>query len=52
MKSAQNAQERQTNLAIAALGNEAVNDAGRANTLKTLGGFAIDIWKGFKINNR
>jgi len=47
-ESAQNAEERQTNLAIAALGNEAVNDAGRANTLKTLGGFAIDIWKGFK----
>ena len=47
-ESAQNAQERQTNLAIAALGNEAVNDAGRANTLKTLGGFAVDIWKGFK----
>ena len=44
-ESAQNSEERQTNLAIAALGNEAAADQGRANTLKTLGGFALDIWK-------
>ena len=43
-EAAQSEQERQTNLAIAALGNEAASDAGRASTLKTLGGFAIDIW--------
>jgi len=43
-ESAQSAEERQTNLAIAALGNEAASDAGRADTLKTLGGFAVDIW--------
>ena len=44
-ESAQNAEQRQTNLAMAALGNEAASDQGRANILKTLGGFAIDIWK-------
>ena len=44
-ESAQNAEERQTNLAIAALGNEAADSQGRAETLKTLGGFGIDIWK-------
>jgi len=47
-ESAQNSQERQTNLAIAALGNEAASDQGRAETLKTLGGFAIDIWTNIK----
>jgi hypothetical protein len=44
-EAAQNAQERQTNLAIAALGNEAVSDASRASTLSTLGGFGLDIFK-------
>ena len=44
-ESAQNAEERQTNLAIAALGNEAADDAGKASILKTLGGYGIDIWK-------
>ena len=43
-ESAQSAEERQTNLAIAALGNEAASDAGRAKTLETLGGFALNIW--------
>ena len=43
-ESAQNSEERRTNLAIAALGNEAAADQGRAETLKTLGGFAMDIW--------
>jgi hypothetical protein len=43
-ESAQNAEERQTNLAIAALGNEAASDQARADTLSTLGGFALDIW--------
>ena len=47
-ESAQNAQERQTNLAIAALGNEAAENAGRADILKTLGGYGIDIWKTIK----
>ena len=47
-ESAQSAEERQTNLAIAALGNEAASDSGRADTLKTLGGFAIDIWDKIK----
>jgi hypothetical protein len=44
-ESSQNAEERQTNLAIAALGNEAASDQGKADILKTLGGYAIDIWK-------
>ena len=43
-EAAQNAEERQTNIAIAALGNEAAESQGRADTLKTLGGFALDIW--------
>ena len=52
-ESAQNAQERQTNLAIAALGNEAASDQGRADILKTLGGFAMDIWAKFlQINKK
>jgi hypothetical protein len=49
-ESAQNAQERQTNLAIAALGNEAASDQGRADILKTLGGFAMDVWAKFPSN--
>ena len=44
-EAAQNSQERQTNLAIAALGNEQVTDAARASTLQTLGGFGLDIFK-------
>jgi len=41
----QNAREQKTKLAVAALGNEAADNAGRASTLKTLGGYALDIWK-------
>ena len=40
-ESSQNAQERQTNLAIAALGNEAASDSGRADLLKLLGGYQV-----------
>jgi hypothetical protein len=47
-ESAQNAQERQTNLAIAALGNEAASDQGKAEVLKTLGGFALEVWSKIK----
>jgi len=50
-EAAQNAQERQTNLAIAALGNEAAENSGRADILKTLGGYGIDIWKTIKENS-
>ena len=45
-EAAQNYEERQANLTIAALGNEAASDAGKADILKTLGGFALDIWRG------
>jgi hypothetical protein len=45
-ESAQNYEERQANITIAALGNEAASDAGKADILKTLGGFALDIWRG------
>ena len=41
----QNAQERQTNLAVASLGNAQVSDAARASTLQKLGGFGLDIFK-------
>ena len=51
-EAAQNAQERQTNLAIAALGNEAASDQGRADILKTLGGFGLDIWKTIEANKK
>jgi len=44
-EAAQNAEERQVNLSVAALGNEAASDQGRADTLRTLGGFGLDIWK-------
>ena len=44
-EAAQNAQERQTNLSIAALGNEQVSDAARASTLQKLGGFGLDLFK-------
>jgi len=44
-EAAQNAEERQTNITIAALGNEAALDANKTSQLKTLGGFGIDIWK-------
>jgi hypothetical protein len=46
-ESAQNSEERKTNLTIAALGNEAAESQGRAETLKTLGGFALDLWEKF-----
>ena len=34
-----------------ALGNEAASDQGRADILKTLGGFAMDIWSKMPSNN-
>ena len=51
-ESSQNAQERQTNLAIAALGNEAASDSSRADVLRTLGGYGIDIWKTINANKQ
>ena len=45
-ESAQNYEERQANVTIAALGNEAASDASKAGVLKTLGEFALDIWRG------
>ena len=41
----QNSEDRASVLAQAALGNEAASDAVKANNLKTLGQWAIDIWK-------
>jgi hypothetical protein len=43
--SAQADEDRKANLTIAALGNEAASDSSRADLLKKLGGFALDIWK-------
>jgi hypothetical protein len=43
--SAQADEDRKANLTIAALGNESASDASRADLLKKLGGFALDIWK-------
>ena len=39
--SANNEQDRQTNIAIAALGNESVADQSKADLLKNLGEFAF-----------
>jgi len=43
--SANNDDDRKHNLVVASLGNEAVTDAGKAGILKSLGEFALDIWK-------
>ena len=45
-ESAQNYEERQANITIAALGNEAASDQGRADILRTLGGFGLELWRG------
>jgi hypothetical protein len=42
---AQSSEDRKTNLAIAALGNESASDANKARIIRDLGGFAIDLWK-------
>ena len=44
-EAAQNSEDRASVLAQAALGNEAASDAVKSNNLKTLGQWAIDIWK-------
>jgi len=46
--SANNDEDRRHNLVVASLGNEAASDAGKAGILKTLGEFALDIWKNRK----
>ena len=46
--SANNDADRKANLVVASLGNEAASDAGKAGVLKTLGEFALDIWKNRK----
>jgi len=44
-EAAQNSEDRASVLAQAALGNEAASDAVKSNNLKTLGQWALDIWK-------
>ena len=46
--SANNDEDRRHNLVVASLGNEAASDASKAGVLKTLGEFALDIWKNRK----
>ena len=46
-KSAQNAEERQTNLSIAALGNEAATDATKSENISALAGFGLKVWEKF-----
>ena len=41
----ENDEERKATLAVAALGNEAASDAGKVSMLKTLGEFAIKLFK-------
>ena len=43
--SANNEADRKANLAIAALGNESVQDQSKANFIKNLGEFAFKIWE-------
>ena len=43
--SANNDADRQANLVVASLGNEAASDSSKAGILRTLGEFALDIWK-------
>tara|TARA_Y100000022_G_scaffold168608_1_gene153809 strand:- start:44 stop:349 length:306 start_codon:yes stop_codon:yes gene_type:complete len=47
-EAAENDADRAATLANAALGNEAVADKNRADLIKTIGGFALDIWDKFK----
>jgi len=44
-EAAENDDERAASLAVAALQNEAASDAGKADLIKTIGGFALDLWK-------
>jgi len=49
-ESAQNAEERQTNLSIAALGNEAATDATKSENISALAGFGLKVWEKFDSN--
>jgi hypothetical protein len=51
-EAAQNMEERQTNITIAALGNEAALDSNKISQLKNLGGFGLDIWKTISENKK
>ena len=44
----ENDQDRAATLANAAVGNEQIADQSRADLIKTIGGFALDIWDRFK----
>jgi hypothetical protein len=44
-EAAENDEERAASLAVAALQNEAASDSGKADLIKTIGGFALDLWK-------
>jgi hypothetical protein len=46
--SSNNEADRKANLAIAALGNESVQDQSKANFIKSLGEFAFKIWESNK----
>ena len=41
----ENDEERAASLAVAALQNEAASDATKADLIKKIGGFALDVWK-------
>jgi hypothetical protein len=44
-EAAENDEERAASMAVAALTNEAASDASKAGLIKTIGGFALDLWK-------
>ena len=44
-EASENDEERAASLAVAALQNEAASDASKADLIKKIGGFALDIWK-------
>ena len=46
-EAAENDEERASSMAVAALTNEAAADASKAALIKTIGGFALDLWKNY-----
>jgi hypothetical protein len=47
-EASENDDERAASLAIAALTNEGAADATKAGLIKTIGGFALDLWKSYQ----
>jgi len=46
--SANNDSDRKANLAVAALGNESVEDQSRANTIRSLGELGFKLWESWR----